>query len=149
MDKTGVHSPKNVEKATISAKGAASPVQTVTGKDLSNPLMADTLSKSVRILPDSFSNIATTGAETSKKSKGFLLKRKKDKKIKKLIQSSLYKLLNEKTKEVIQEYPNPKLEPANPEPKPIDSDPEDSVSDEYDPSMDNFLKTQMKTMIQE
>jgi len=95
--------------------------------------MADTLPKSVRILPASFNTIARTGPETSKKTKGFLLKRKKDKKIERLIQSSLYKLLGEKTKEVIQEYPNP-------EPEPINSDPEDSRSrsDEYNPSMDQF-----------
>ncbi|KAK4737121.1 hypothetical protein R3W88_000818 [Solanum pinnatisectum] len=105
MDKMGVHSPKNVERVIVLAKDTASPVQTVTGKDLSNPLMADTLLKSVRILPASFKNIATTGTETSKKNKSFLLKRKKDKRIERLIQSSLYKLLSEKTKEVIQEHP--------------------------------------------
>uniref|UniRef100_M1DQV9 Uncharacterized protein n=1 Tax=Solanum tuberosum TaxID=4113 RepID=M1DQV9_SOLTU len=32
MDKTGVHSPTNVEKAIVSAKGTASPGQTVTEK---------------------------------------------------------------------------------------------------------------------
>jgi len=70
MDKMGVHFLKNVEKATVSAKGTTSPVQTVAGKDSSNPLMADTLPKSVRILPASFNTVA----ETSKKTKGFLQK---------------------------------------------------------------------------
>ncbi|KAG5568682.1 hypothetical protein H5410_064299 [Solanum commersonii] len=60
MDKTGVHSPKNVERAIVSAKGTASPIQTVAGKDSSNPLMADTLPKSVRILPASFNTVAET-----------------------------------------------------------------------------------------
>ncbi|KAG5580225.1 hypothetical protein H5410_050852 [Solanum commersonii] len=46
MDKTGVHSPMNVERAIVPAKGIASPVQTVAGKDSSNPLMVDTLPKS-------------------------------------------------------------------------------------------------------
>ncbi|KAG5626765.1 hypothetical protein H5410_011983 [Solanum commersonii] len=69
MDKTGVHFPKNVERAIVSAKGIASLVQTVTGKDLSNQLMADTLPKSVRILPASFNNVAATETETSKKTK--------------------------------------------------------------------------------
>uniref|UniRef100_M1DDK1 Uncharacterized protein n=1 Tax=Solanum tuberosum TaxID=4113 RepID=M1DDK1_SOLTU len=46
MDKTGVHSPTNVERAIVPAKGTASPGQTVTGKDSSNPLTADTLPKS-------------------------------------------------------------------------------------------------------
>ncbi|KAG5605254.1 hypothetical protein H5410_026746 [Solanum commersonii] len=75
MDKMGVHSPTNVEIAIVPAKGTASPVQTVAGKDSSNPLMVDTLPKSVRILPASFDIIA----ETSKKKKGFLQKRKKNK----------------------------------------------------------------------
>ncbi|KAG5583094.1 hypothetical protein H5410_053721 [Solanum commersonii] len=33
MDKTGVHSPKNVERAIVSAKGTSSLVQTVASKD--------------------------------------------------------------------------------------------------------------------
>ncbi|KAG5567969.1 hypothetical protein H5410_065014, partial [Solanum commersonii] len=59
MDKTGVHSPKNVERIIVSAKGTASPIQTVAGKDSSNLLMADTLPKSVRILPASFNTLLT------------------------------------------------------------------------------------------
>ncbi|KAG5591069.1 hypothetical protein H5410_041583 [Solanum commersonii] len=50
MDKTGVHSPTNVERAIIPTKGTTSPVQTVVGKDSSNPLMVDTLPKNVRVL---------------------------------------------------------------------------------------------------
>ncbi|KAG5628187.1 hypothetical protein H5410_013405 [Solanum commersonii] len=57
MDKTGVHSPTNVERAIVSAKGTASPIQMVAGKDSSNLLMADTLPKSVRILPASFNTL--------------------------------------------------------------------------------------------
>ncbi|KAG5591335.1 hypothetical protein H5410_041849, partial [Solanum commersonii] len=49
MDKTGVHSPINVERAIVPAKGTASPIQMVTGKDSSNPLMVDTLPKSLLI----------------------------------------------------------------------------------------------------
>uniref|UniRef100_M1DTA5 Uncharacterized protein n=1 Tax=Solanum tuberosum TaxID=4113 RepID=M1DTA5_SOLTU len=49
MDKTGVHSLMNVEKAIVPGKGTASPGQTVTGKDSSNPLTADTLPKSETI----------------------------------------------------------------------------------------------------
>lgn len=76
--------PTNVERAIVSAKGTASPVQTVADKDSSNPLMADTLPKSVRILPANFNTVE----ETSKKTKGFLQKR-----IEKIIKSSLCKLL--------------------------------------------------------
>ncbi|KAG5587020.1 hypothetical protein H5410_047454 [Solanum commersonii] len=132
MDKMGVHSPMNVERPIVPAKGTISPVQTVAGKDSSNPLMVDTLPKNVRILPASFNTIA----ETSKKTKGFLQKRKKNKRIEKIIKSSLYKLLTEKTKEVIQE----KIIRENPEPNPADSDHEDieSRSDENDLSLDQF-----------
>ncbi|KAG5609549.1 hypothetical protein H5410_020830 [Solanum commersonii] len=66
MDKTGVHSPTNVERAIVPARGTASPVQTVTGKDSSNPLMVDTLPKSVRILPSSFNTITETRGDTRK-----------------------------------------------------------------------------------
>jgi len=89
MDKMGVHFLKNVEKATVSAKGTTSPVQTVAGKDLSNSLMADTLPKSVRLLPTSF-NITRT-IEQGKRTKGFLLKRKRDKRIEQMTQNSLHK----------------------------------------------------------
>ncbi|KAG5568411.1 hypothetical protein H5410_064570 [Solanum commersonii] len=94
--------------------------------------MADTLPKSVRILPASFNTVA----ETSKKTKGFLQKRKK--KIKKIIKSSLYQLLTEKTKEVIHE----KIIQETPKPDPADSDPEDteSRSDENNLSIDQFTR---------
>ena len=46
MDEMGVHSPLNVKKFTVSNEDTASPVQTVAGKDFSNPLMAVTLPKS-------------------------------------------------------------------------------------------------------
>ena len=46
MDEMGVHSPLNAKKSTVSDEDIASPVQTVAGKDLSNPFMAVTLPKS-------------------------------------------------------------------------------------------------------
>ena len=46
MDEMGVHSPLNAKKSTVSDEDTASPVQTVAGKDFSNPLMAVTLPKS-------------------------------------------------------------------------------------------------------
>ncbi|KAG5619697.1 hypothetical protein H5410_004915 [Solanum commersonii] len=131
MDKKGVHSPKNIEEATIPAKGIASPVQTVACKDLSNSLMADTLPKSLRILPASLNITRTT--EQVKLTKGFLLKRKKEKRIEQMIQNSLQKLLSKKTKEVISE---------NPKPKPKTPDTEYSGSNdygsEYNPSVEQF-----------
>lgn len=42
----GVHSPLNAKKSIVSVEDTASPVQTVAGKDLSNPLMDVTLPKS-------------------------------------------------------------------------------------------------------
>ena len=46
MDDMGVHSPLNVKKPTVSDEDTTSPVQTVAGKDLSNPFMAVTVPKS-------------------------------------------------------------------------------------------------------
>ncbi|KAG5587549.1 hypothetical protein H5410_047983 [Solanum commersonii] len=131
MDKKGVHSPKNVERANVSAKGTTSPFQTIAGKDLSNPLMVDTLPKSVRILPASFNTTNTT--EKRKKDYRIPAKMKKRQKIEQMIQKSLHKLLSEKTKEVIREYPNP-------EPETDDTDTENSESNEYNPSLEQFAQ---------
>ncbi|KAK4354579.1 hypothetical protein RND71_026773 [Anisodus tanguticus] len=46
MDEIGVHSRMNAKKPIVPGKGTTSPVQTVAGKDLSNPFMAVTLPKS-------------------------------------------------------------------------------------------------------
>ena len=46
MDEMGVHSLLNVKKSTVSDEDTAIPVQTVAGKDLSNPCMAVILPKS-------------------------------------------------------------------------------------------------------
>ncbi|KAG5623915.1 hypothetical protein H5410_009133 [Solanum commersonii] len=46
MDEQGVHSPMNAKRSTVSDKrDTASPVQTVTGKDTSNPFMTVILPK--------------------------------------------------------------------------------------------------------
>ena len=37
MDQMGVHSPLNARKSTVSDEDTTSPVQTVAGKDFSNP----------------------------------------------------------------------------------------------------------------
>uniref|UniRef100_M1DJ71 Uncharacterized protein n=1 Tax=Solanum tuberosum TaxID=4113 RepID=M1DJ71_SOLTU len=64
MDEQGVHSSTNAKRSTVSdKKDTASPVQTVAGKDTSNPFMAVTLPKSEgesssrRQLPKSFTQI--------------------------------------------------------------------------------------------
>ncbi|KAK4357945.1 hypothetical protein RND71_023555 [Anisodus tanguticus] len=46
MDETGEHSRLNVKKPTVPGIGTASPVQTVAGKDKTNPLKVVTLLKS-------------------------------------------------------------------------------------------------------
>ncbi|KAG5631235.1 hypothetical protein H5410_002952 [Solanum commersonii] len=111
MDKTGVHSPTNVESAIVSARGTTSPVQMIAGRD-------------------------------KQKDKGIPTKKKKNKRIEKIITSSIYKLLKdkEKAKEIIQEkiiQENPKSEP-----EPTDSDLENtgSRSDENDLSIDQFTQ---------
>ena len=77
MDEMGVHSPLNVKKSTVSDRDTASPAQTVTGKDLSNPLMAVTLPKSEkdkgsssrRRLPLSFNQTIRQKTKKSQKNK--------------------------------------------------------------------------------
>ena len=46
MDEMGVHSPLNGKKSIVSDEDTASPVQTIVGKDFSNPLMDVSLPKS-------------------------------------------------------------------------------------------------------
>ena len=73
----GVHSTLNAKKYTISDEDIASPVQTVAGKDLSNPLMAVTLPKSEkdegsssrRRLPISFNQTIRQKVKKSQKNK--------------------------------------------------------------------------------
>ncbi|KAG5627763.1 hypothetical protein H5410_012981 [Solanum commersonii] len=59
MDEQSVHSPTNAKRSIISNKDIASPVQTVAGKDTSNPFMAVILPKNEnedpegdRLVPD-------------------------------------------------------------------------------------------------
>ena len=77
MDEMGVHSPLNAKKSTVSDEDTASPVQTVAGKDFSNPLMAVTLPKSEkdegsssrRRLPLSFNQTIRQKIKKSQKNK--------------------------------------------------------------------------------
>ncbi|KAK4380392.1 hypothetical protein RND71_002254 [Anisodus tanguticus] len=98
MDKTGVRSLPNAEKPIVSGIDTTSPVQTVAGKDLSNPLTAVTLPKSEqeeasssqnrRRLPQTFSG--TTSKTRSKQTK------KQTKKLEQIIKETIEKLFKEK-----------------------------------------------------
>ncbi|KAH0692734.1 hypothetical protein KY290_020865 [Solanum tuberosum] len=71
MDEQGVHFPTNAKRSTVSNdKDIASPVQTVAGKDTSNPFTAVTLPKSEdegsssrRRLPKSFTQFFQQGQD--------------------------------------------------------------------------------------
>lgn len=105
IDKTGVHSPVNSEKPTVSGKDTVTLVLTVTSKDLSNPLIADTSSKNVgRIFPASFKRIGIQTLEEgmssytkdkNKKDYDFHLRRRKSDKtnIEQIVADSIKKLL--------------------------------------------------------
>ncbi|KAK4344020.1 hypothetical protein RND71_037114 [Anisodus tanguticus] len=78
MDETGVHSLLNAKKSIVPDLGTTSPVQTVAGKDISNPLMAVTLpkseeepssSKTRRKLPQTFTG-STSRARSRRIKKG-------------------------------------------------------------------------------
>ena len=116
MDETGVHSPMNANRSSVSDKDTASPVQTVAGKDSSNPLMAVTLPKSEdegcsslqtrRRLPKTL----TQGATSTKKST--LAKKKKNEKIENIVKETLEKFFQtkEQDKHIVKD-PSPELSP--------------------------------------
>ncbi|KAJ8565285.1 hypothetical protein K7X08_007861 [Anisodus acutangulus] len=101
MDETGVRSLLNANKSTVQDKCTASPVQTVAGKDFSNPLRAVTLPKSEseednssqfrRRLPRTFNQGSSSRNRTT------MLKKKKNKNIEKIIEETLARILQKDT----------------------------------------------------
>ncbi|KAK4342792.1 hypothetical protein RND71_038608 [Anisodus tanguticus] len=99
MDETGVHSLLNAKKPIVPGIGTTSPVQTVAGKDSSNPLVAVTLPKSEheeatssqtrRRLPQTF-----TGSTSRARSKQ--TKKKPQKNIEQIIKDTLEELFKNK-----------------------------------------------------
>ncbi|KAG5579173.1 hypothetical protein H5410_049800 [Solanum commersonii] len=97
MDEQGVHSPTNAKRSTVSDnKDTASAVQTVAGKDTSNPFMTvilpknkDEGSSSRRRLPRSFTQIETITKKT------MLHKKKKNDKIENIIKKTLEKFFQQ------------------------------------------------------
>ncbi|PHU14246.1 hypothetical protein BC332_15451 [Capsicum chinense] len=65
MDEKGVHFPINAPKSTVLNDGTASPIQTVIGKDASNPFMAVTLPKSEDEGADATEEIKSTAEITN------------------------------------------------------------------------------------
>ncbi|KAG5577004.1 hypothetical protein H5410_057138 [Solanum commersonii] len=110
MDEQGVHSPTNAKRSTVSDnKDTASPVQTVAGKDTSNPFMAVILPKnedegcssSRRRLPRSFTQTETTTKKT------MLHKKKKNDKIERIIKKTLEKFFQPQGHVIPNPIPNP------------------------------------------
>ncbi|KAG5579727.1 hypothetical protein H5410_050354 [Solanum commersonii] len=109
MDEKGVHSPTNAKRSTVSDnKNTASPIQTITGKDTSNPFKAVILSKnedegfsSRRRLPRSFTQIETTTKKT------MLHKKKKNDKIEIIIKKTLEKFFQQGQDKHVIPTPNP------------------------------------------
>ncbi|KAH0721645.1 hypothetical protein KY290_005663 [Solanum tuberosum] len=109
MDEQGVHSPTNAKRSTVSDnKDTASPIQTVAGKDTSNPFMAVTLPKSEgegssskRRLPRSFIQVETTRKKT------MLHKKKKNDKIESIIKKTLEQFFQQGQDKHVITPPNP------------------------------------------
>ncbi|KAH0669812.1 hypothetical protein KY285_023958 [Solanum tuberosum] len=109
MDEQGVHSPTNAKRSIVSDNNdTASPVQTVAGKDTSNPFMAVTLPKSEgegsssrRRLPRSFIQVETTTKKT------MLHKKKKNDKIESIIKRTLEQFFQQGQDKHIITPPNP------------------------------------------
>ncbi|OIS96878.1 hypothetical protein A4A49_52739 [Nicotiana attenuata] len=86
----------NVTKSTVSDTNTASPVQTVTGKDTSNPFMAVTLPKSEDEGSSRLRLRRTLAQGEVLKKKGIISKRKKNEKIEDIIKQTLENFFKEK-----------------------------------------------------
>ena len=105
MDEMGVHSPLNAKKSTVSDEDTASPVQTVAGKDLSNPLMAITLPKSEKDEGSSTRTRLPISVNQTIRQK--VKKSQKNKDLESLITQTVEKLLKQKQEEDKHINPSP------------------------------------------
>ncbi|OIT26273.1 hypothetical protein A4A49_65624 [Nicotiana attenuata] len=127
----------NAAKSTVSDNDTASPVQTVTGKDSSNPFMAVTLPKSEdegssrRRLPRTL-----TQGEALKK-KGIISKKKKNEKIENIIKQTLENFFQEKEKQDKHMIKSPSLNPS-PERSQSSGDYEDEDHLNYQDAQDPY-----------
>ncbi|KAM3291574.1 hypothetical protein P3S67_019863 [Capsicum chacoense] len=144
MDEKGVHFPLNAQKSTVPNVGTASPVQTVTGKDKSNPLMAVTLSKSKdEECSSSKAKLTRSGHKTLKKT---LISKRKNETIETIIKQTLDKFFSNQTQDkYMNGQPDEQLDRVVPEINNTDnnsarSDEEDSIAqfqDAQDPYEDD------------
>ncbi|KAJ8568257.1 hypothetical protein K7X08_020979 [Anisodus acutangulus] len=140
MDETGVHSLLNAKKSIVPDVGTTSPVQTVAGKDNSNPLMAVTLpkseqeeatsSKSRRRLPHTITG--TTSRTRTRKTK-----KEKNKSIEQIIKETLENIFKEQQEAITEDkHENPVVASMTTEQNPGLDDDIDHVSET---SSDNNL----------
>ncbi|KAM3337603.1 hypothetical protein P3S68_031928 [Capsicum galapagoense] len=94
MDEKGVHFPINAQKSTVPDVGTASPIQTVIGKDASNPFMAVTLPKS----EDEGCSSSKTKLKP-KTSKKTLISRRKSETIETIIKQTLDRFFSNQTQD--------------------------------------------------
>ncbi|KAM3251109.1 hypothetical protein P3L10_005179 [Capsicum annuum] len=139
MDEKGVHFPINAQKSTVPDVGTASPIQTVIGKDASNPFMAVTLPKS-----------EDEGCSSSKiklKSKKTLISKRKTETIETIIKQTLDKFFRNQTQDkhiddFSDEQPdNAMLAINNTESNSARSNEEDSIA-QFEDSMAQFQDAQ-------
>ncbi|KAM3322250.1 hypothetical protein P3S67_003401 [Capsicum chacoense] len=96
MDEKGVHFPLNAQKSTVPDVGTASPVQTVTGKDKSNPLMAVTLPKSE---DEGCSSSKTKLTRPGNRIKKTLISKRKNETIETIIKQTLDRFFSNQTQD--------------------------------------------------
>ncbi|XP_047257561.1 uncharacterized protein LOC124889634 [Capsicum annuum] len=96
MDEKGVHFPINAQKSTVPDVGTASPIQTVIGKDKSNPFMAVTLLKSEDEGYSSSKTKIRPGHKTSKKT---LISKRKSETIETIIKQTLDRFFSNQTQD--------------------------------------------------
>ncbi|KAJ8565901.1 hypothetical protein K7X08_008477 [Anisodus acutangulus] len=98
MDEIGVHSLMNAKKSIVPDVGTTSPVQTIAGKDKSNPLTAVTLAKSEAEEVNSSKtrrNLPQTFTGTTSKARSRPIKKGQTKNIEQIIKETLEKIFKE------------------------------------------------------
>ncbi|KAK4376794.1 hypothetical protein RND71_003090 [Anisodus tanguticus] len=112
MDEIGVHSRLNVKKPIVSGIGTTSPVQTVAGKDKSNPLKVVTLPKS-----ESVEEISLKTRRKLPQTLTGSTSRARSRKTKKKPQQNIEQIIKDTLENIFKEQIRPKMEDKHENPE--------------------------------
>ncbi|KAK4359509.1 hypothetical protein RND71_021738 [Anisodus tanguticus] len=140
MDETGVRSLLNANKSTVQDRCTASPVQTVAGKDITNPLMAVTLPKSESEEDNSSQNRRrlprTFNEGSSSRTRITTAKKKKNKKIEKIVEETLARILERNTTQDLETEQDKHINPPISGQLPGDSQEQNQDTDFHSDTLD-------------